>query len=152
MHAIKLQSVVAPNGPFADLIGPVEGRTHDNSMLATLVQHSIKKNGNPYIYWDPAYPLRIQLQAPFRNNVHITPMQQEYNKAMSKVRISEWVFGEILNYFAFLDFKKNLKIQLSAVGRFLVSAILTNARTCLYQSMASDLFDIEPLLLEEYFT
>ena len=120
VHAIKFQSVVAPNGLIANLFGPVEGRKHDSSMLALsnlyqdLVQYSHKEDGSPLcIYGDPAYPLRIQLQGPFRNHAGTTPMQLEYNKAMSKVRSSvEWVFGEILNYFKFLDFKKNLKIQL----------------------------------------
>ena len=47
------------------------------------------------IYGDPAYPLRVQLQAPFKKKNQLTPIQQEYNKAMSNVRISvEWVFGE----------------------------------------------------------
>ena len=33
-HAIKVQSVVAPNGLTASLFGPVEGRRHDNRILA----------------------------------------------------------------------------------------------------------------------
>ena len=52
-----------------------------------------------------------------------------YNKAMSAVRMSvEWLFGDIVNYFKFLDFKKNLKLSLSAVGKmYVVCAILRNA-------------------------
>ena len=62
------------------------------------------------------------------------------------------VFGEILNYFSFLDYKKNLEIELSPVGNmYCVFALLTNAHTCLYQSMTSDFFDIEPKTLEENF-
>ena len=55
---------------------------------------------------------------------------------MREVRTSvEWAFGDITNFFAFLDFKKNLKICLSAVGKmYLMCALLTNARTCLYSS------------------
>ena len=34
VHAIKFQSVVAPNGMIANLFGPVEGRRHDSRMLA----------------------------------------------------------------------------------------------------------------------
>ena len=31
---------------------------------------------------------------------------------MSEVRVSvEWIFGDIINYFKFLDYKKNLKVQ-----------------------------------------
>ena len=159
VRAIKFQSVAAPNGMIANLYGPVEGRRHDSGMLAMsgllplLQQHSNSQNGNPLcIYGDPAYPLRNHLQAPFKGN--LTPIQKDYNKAMSQVRISvEWIFGDILNYFAFLDFKKNLKIQLSAVGKmYIVCALITNAHTCLYKSMTSSYFELDPPLLEEYFS
>ena len=41
-----------------------------------------------------------------------------YNASMSAVRSSvEWLFGDIINYFKSLDFKKNLKIGLSSVGK-----------------------------------
>ena len=37
---------------------------------------------------------------------------------MSKVRNSvEWVFGDIVNYFKFVDFHKTSKVQVSAAGR-----------------------------------
>ena len=29
----------------------------------------------------------------------------------------EWLFGDIVNYFKFIDFKKNLKIGLSSIGK-----------------------------------
>ena len=59
---------------------------------------------------DPAYPLRVNLQSPFRNAV-LTAQREAYNEAMSSVRSSvEWLFGDIVNYFKFLDFKKNLKL------------------------------------------
>ena len=67
-------------------------------------------------YGDPAYPFRPQLQAPFRN-ANITEEKYLWNQRMSSVRVSvEWLFGDIINYFKFQDLKKNLKIQLSAVG------------------------------------
>ena len=73
---------------------------------------------------------------------------------MSRVRTSvEWVFGGIVNYFALLDFKKNLKIQLSTVGEmYSICALLTIVHTCLYQSMTSSYFGIKPPQLNEYFT
>ena len=57
-----------------------------------------------------------------------------YNKSMSEVRTSvECIFGDIINYFKFLDFKRNLKIALSQVGKmYVVCAILQNALTCMY--------------------
>lgn len=57
-----------------------------------------------------------------------------YNICMSKVRIFvEWLFGDIVNFFKFLDFRKNLKIELSSVGKFYaVFVILRNVFICLY--------------------
>ena len=76
-----------------------------------------------------------------------------FNQSMSQVRIAvERVFGDIINYFKFLDFKKNLKIGLSAVGKFyIVSALLRNALTCLYGNSTSNFFQLDPPALNEYF-
>jgi hypothetical protein len=71
---------------------------------------------------------------------------------MSEVRVSvEWLFGDISNYFKFIDYKKNLKIHLSAVGKqYLVSALMRNILTCFYGNMTSDYFDIAPPTVDEY--
>ena len=51
-----------------------------------------------------------------------------------------------------MDFKKNLKICLSAVGKmYMVCALLTNACTCLYQSVTSSYYGLDPPKLEVYF-
>ena len=104
------------------------------------------------IYGDPAYPLRVYLQAPFRHRV-LTPQMQAYNSSMSAVRTSvEWLFGDIINYFKFLDFKKNLKIGLSQVGKmYIVCSLLHNALTCLYGNTTSQFFDFDPPSVEDYF-
>ena len=72
VHAIKFQSVVAPNGLISNLFGPVEGRRHDSGMLAMsgllpmLENYCVSPTGQPLcVYGDPAYPLRIHLQGPF---------------------------------------------------------------------------------------
>ena len=85
------------------------------------------------IYGDPAYPLRLLLQQPFREAPLTAPMEQ-FNKSMSSVRTSvEWIFGDIVASFKFLGFKKNLKIGLSAVGKhYVVCALLRNALTCMH--------------------
>ena len=91
------------------------------------------------VYGDPAYPLRVHLQGPFQGAA-LTPWMEMFNDSMSSVRVSvEWLFGDILNYFKFLDFKKNLKIGLSSVGKTcVVCALLQNALTCLYGNQTSD--------------
>ena len=110
VHALKFQSIAAPNVLIANLYGPVKGRRHDSALLAQsqiyplLSQYCVDTNGRPLcIYGDPAYPLRPQLQAPFRNAV-LTQNQKNYNMSMSQVRSSvEWLFADITNWFAFID-------------------------------------------------
>ena len=158
-HGIKFQSVVVPNGLIAHMYGPVEGKRHDVRMLAMsnllpkLQLHAHNTLGNPLcIYGDPAYQIQVHLQAPFRN-VNLTPLQQAFNTSMSSVRVSvEWLFGDIVNWFKFIDFKKQLQLYLSPIGKmYLVCAILTNSRTCLYGNLTSSYFNCEPPSLEEYF-
>ena len=105
-----------------------------------------------YIYGDPAYPLRPQLQAPF-TDAHLEEDQELWNQRMSAVRVSvEWLFGDIVNYSKFIDFKKNLKIQLSAVGKmYIVYTILTNTRKCFHGSATSKVFELEPPNIHDYF-
>ena len=72
---------------------------------------------------------------------------------MVEVRASvEWIFGDIITYFKFLDFKKNFKIALSPVGKMhIVCVLLHNARSCLYGNTTSTYFDCEPPTFEKYF-
>ena len=120
----------------------------ESRLLENLEEHAF----SPEIE-DPAYPLRVHLQAPFRE-VPITPEMAAYNQSMSAVRVSvEWIFGDVINYFKFMDFKKNLKIGLSQVGKmYIVSAILRNGLTCLYGNTTSKFFELEPPSLQEYFS
>eukprot|EP00794_Sanderia_malayensis_P013444 gene13444-biopygen10745 len=91
LNAINFQSVATPDGLVASLHGPFEGRRHDSGMLREsglqqLVQHSVSPDGDTMcIYGDPAYPLRPQLQAPFRDAI-LTEEQQLLNQRMSSVR------------------------------------------------------------------
>ena len=64
----------------------------------------------------------------------------------------EWVFGDVVKYFTFTDFKKNLKLGQSAVGKiYIVCALLRNALTCLYGNNTAAFFELRPPALEEYF-
>lgn len=125
----------------------------ESNLLRQLEVHAFSTTGEPMcIYGDPAYPLRVHLQSPFRYG-ELTPDMLAYNQAMSSVRVSvEWLFGDIVDYFKFLDFKKNLKIGMSSMGKlYLVSALLQNAITCLYGNTTSEFFDLQPPSLEFYF-
>ena len=142
---------------IANLYGPVEGRRHDCALLAMsnllqdLRQFSYGVNGQVLcLFGDPAYPIKRHLQSPFCG-AHLNQQQRDFNKSMSQVRVTvEWVFGDVINYFKHMDFKKNLKIGLSCVDKmYRVSAILTNAYRCLYKNNVSTFFGVDPRLLED---
>ncbi|CAH3176394.1 unnamed protein product, partial [Porites evermanni] len=117
VHGIKFEQVLAANGIIVRMYGPVEGKKHDAGVLRMsglyqdLERHSWAPDGTPLcIYGDTAYPLRVHLQTGFKG-ANLTPDQEQFNKSMSDVRTSvEWTFGEIVKDWAFLDFKKNLKL------------------------------------------
>lgn len=145
---LKLTYVFAPSRRRHDA-----GMRRMSGLLTELNRHAYSPTGQPLcIYGDPAYPLRIHLQAPYRN-AQLTAEQQSFNSSMSTVRTAaEWVFGDISTYFALLDFKKNLKIGLSPVGKlYSISALLRNALTCLYGNTTSTFFNLDPPTIEEYF-
>ena len=158
MHSLKFQSVGIPNGLIANLHGAFAGKRHDSTMLQqTGLLNDLRRvawyNGEPLcLYRDPAYPFGLHLQAPFRN-IQLTPQMVLYNEAMSEVRVAvEWLFGSIANYLKFIDFKSQLRVKLSALGKFyIVCALLQNAHTCLYGNIVADKFSISPPSLQEYF-
>ena len=125
----------------------------ESGLLQDLERYAFSTGGQPMcIYGDPAYPLRVHLQGPFQGAA-LTPQMKMFNASMSSVRVSvEWLFGDILNYFKFIDFKKNLKIGLSSIGKtYVVCALLRNALTCLYGNMTSEFFELDPPSLQDYF-
>ena len=122
----------------------------DSGILNDVGNFAFSPAGQPMcVYGNPAYSLWIHLQAPYSQG-RLTQQMEDYNK---RVRVSvEWFFGDIINSFKFLDYKKNLKIGLSSVGKmYIACALLRNAVTCLYGNQTSEFFDLEPPTLEEYF-
>ena len=95
----------------------------DSQLLQSLQMFPFDLHGQPMcIYGDPAYPLRIHLQALFHNRV-FTPQMQAYNAAMGEVCSS---VSSIVS--SFWTQKKNLKIGLSSVRKmYVVGALLRNA-------------------------
>ena len=105
------------------MFGPIEGSRHDAFMLGVSglmekLRRMTKPDGEPYvIYGDPAYGLNINILAPFKGN-NLNAGEKAFNRDMSHVRVSvEWGFGKLSQIFAYLDFKKNLKLLLQPVGR-----------------------------------
>ena len=130
----------------------------ESGLLNELERHAFSPTGqamciyHKYTGGDPVYPHRVHLQRPFQYGV-LTHQMQSFNESMSKVRSSvEWIFGDIINYFKFLDFKKDLKLDLSPIGKmYIVCALLRNALTCLHGNTTSEFFQLDPPSLEDYF-
>lgn len=156
---MKYQSTVLPNGLIANLYGPVTGRRHDSYMLneSQLMEKIQQKWSAPQflqhycIFGDSGYPLKPRLITPYLGN-SLSQQQKLFNTSMSKMRICvEWEFGEIFEQFAFLDFKKNQKIYLQPLSKYMkVAAILKNCQTCLNGSQTSAYFNLSPPNLESY--
>ena len=150
VHALKFQSVTCPNGLIANLYGPVEGRRHDAAILAdsNLLQteeYSYAPDGSP------AYPSRIHLQTGFKNAVH-SPREQIFHSRMSHVRVSvQRSFDNVFTNFVFLDFKKNMEVNLSTCGKmYLVGVLLQNAHICIHRNIGFKFYDVRPPSIEEY--
>lgn len=71
---------------------------------------------------------------------------------MSKLRICvEWGFGKVLQYFGFLGYKMGMKMGLSPIGAYYITAVLfTNCHTCYYGANASSYFSCPPPTIREY--
>ena len=111
MHSIKFQSVALPNGRAGHLYGPVEGRHHDSSMLASsgLLQELQRFSNSPItgtpmcLYGCPAYPLRAHLQGSFRGAALTQDKKKlQYSHECARNAV-EWFFVDIINYFKLLD-------------------------------------------------
>lgn len=161
IHALKYQAIATPNGLIANLYGPIEGCRHDSGMLAEshllddLERVAFSPAGDILcIYGDPAYPLRPHLMCPYRVGEVpvVTANMKAFNTAMSSVRVSvEWLFGEVSNFFKFIDYKKTQKLQLSAIGKqYLICGLFTNILTCLYGNKASEAFQVDPPTIDSY--
>ena len=62
------------------------------------------------------------------------------------------LFGDIINNFKLLNFKKNLKIEMSSVGKIdLVCALLNNDITCLFGKKTSEFFWFRPSFIAVLF-
>jgi hypothetical protein len=92
-----------------------------SGLCPQLEVYSHDGNGNPLaIYGDPVYPHRVHMQSPYKG-VNLTDAQKQFNQSMSAVRVCvEWPFREIVKYFAFNYFKKNLKIGLQSVAKIFI--------------------------------
>ena len=156
VHGIKFQGIVFPNGIQPHPFGPVNGSRHDSFMLAAsgildVLRGCSNRLGQQYaLFGDSAYPISPFLYRMYKGVLSVA--QQMFNKEMSPLRVSvEWGFGKIVALWPFLDYRNKFQVLLSPCGLYFgVANVLTNMHTCLYGSIVSRRFDMEPPAMEAY--
>ena len=117
VHALKFESVAILNVIIANLHGPVEGCRHDAGMLKDsgllhiLQREAYTPRGSSMLIWRSPLPSTspVDVSISEADVPILTPEMRAFNTAMSEVRVSvEWLFGNIVEYFKFIDYKKNL--------------------------------------------
>jgi len=166
VHGCKTQGVVFPNGIQPYPYGPCHGSTHDSTILRDSnllrVMHDVCRGGQYEwpgapgglgkdfrLFGDSAYPVSFFLWHMFKGVM--SRAQQLFNADMRWRIAAEWGFGKICNLWPYLDYRKKQKVLLSPVGLHLkVGNVLTNMHTCLYGSIVSHTFKMDPPALSEY--
>jgi hypothetical protein len=156
-HGFKFQTIVTPDGIIAHFFGPVDGRRHDIYMLRLSgIEEVLEKNSafhGKVVYGDPAYGCSNVFCCPHKGcqlNIH----QRKFNRAMSGVRVSvEWTYGQIVNYFSYLDYHRQLKVFKSPVAElYKLGVLFVNCVTIMQRTNTNaSYFECEPPTLEEYF-
>jgi hypothetical protein len=156
-HGLKYQGITLPNGLFASMFGPIEGRHHDAYLLhvsGIMGEFGFMiNNGQIYsLYGDSAYPLMMNLINPHKNTVTGSP-EAKFNERMSSVRVSnEWGFQMIGQLWQTVDFKRYARVFQNRFGRqYRVATLLTNCVSCVRgQNLTSMYFDCDVPELSDY--
>ena len=156
-HGIKFQGVVAPDGMFVSLFGPIEGSRHnlymllESGLLPKLVAMFPENTNQFTLFGDPAYPQSAQIIGGFCYAVAGSE-EARWNTAMSKVRqCVEWGFNEVLKQWKFLNHLPSMKVFELPLGHYyFVGCFLTNLLTCLYGNQTTRHFNTRAPSVEEY--
>jgi hypothetical protein len=84
---------------------------------------------------------------------HLPPVSVAFNAVMCPIQMfMEWGYEKVVHYWAFLDFKKQMKIQQSAIiPMWHLAIFFTSCLTCEKGGdPISKYFDVPPPSLEEY--
>ena len=121
-----------------------------SQLLQSLQMFPFDLHGQPMcICGDPAFPLRIHLQALFHNRVFSSNTGIQCSNGWSSF-LSGVVVWRCHQLFQVFWLKKNLKIGLRSVGKmYVVCALLRNALTCLYGNQTSEFFELDPPSLQK---
>jgi hypothetical protein len=158
-HGYKFQTLEGPDGITHHCSNPSDGRRSDPGMLrdsnlcARWRTHPILRDYK--ILADSAYPNNDCIIALYKKppNAPMPPLYQLFNSSVSKERVAvEWGYARIVNLWAFIDFKKNLKMMGQNVEAFWhLACWLTNLHTCVVGgNQTSQYFGLKPPTLDEF--
>jgi len=145
-----------PNGMCLLCLGPSPGRRHDAAVAA---RHGLYEKLDRLATFptfagcfsaDKAFPTFWPL-IPMHATA-LTPAQGDWNTSMSRVRIMiEWQFGETVEQFSSLAWKRRQKVLASPVHKWYLNCVfLNNLLNTSYPNAISQYFDLEPPSLEKY--
>jgi len=155
-HAVKIQSVLTPEGLIFHHFGPWEGRRHDMTLyfesgLDAVLPHALVISGvQYYTYGNAAYMVRPWVQAAFSGVM--TDEQSACNTTMAgPITAVEWGFKDVKQTCAAIDYPRKLKLREGPVGMLDITAAFGwNLRFCTYGSSTSSVFDCSPPSTDQY--
>jgi hypothetical protein len=110
LHCLQFQGVSAPDGMIVDFYGPLAGRRHDTHVLnSSLFNERLAQAQQgmaiQYKYYvDKGYYAKSHGYAAYKGQ-NLPQLFIDENEKMSKHRVGiEWVFGNIANRWALVDF------------------------------------------------
>lgn len=158
IHALKYQSIMAPDGIILHLSKAFTGTTHDltiyqqSGIIDILEEHAFDTAGGSLaLYGDSAYMPDPHMIIGY-TDANPTEDQARFNKTMSGLRIIvEWGFKEVTTYFSGMDFPKSHRLLSTCVeSHYRFAVLMTNIHTCYYGNQINMQFGVDPPTLQEY--
>jgi len=157
-HCFKCLVIQLANGMLLSF-GPFNGSQHDSSQAeaiqigSLLSTHCSFPDRDFVLYADSGFAIGQNLITPFRRGRNHSDEEAEWNREMSRHRITvEWGIGRCKNLFQMMNNKNNLKSLMSPVAIYWFNSILfTNIHSCINRrNQVSEYFDLDTPTLEEY--
>jgi hypothetical protein len=158
LHGLKWQTIDLPYGMNYHVYGPSSLRRndlwqyHESNINQKLATTQIWRQNQYKIYGDSAYIVLNDTHIRARHHHdNLSPREILENRKMSSCReVIEWDYGNVRTMWAFVDYKKILKLRCKMdVGKlYLLTMILRNAHNSMNESNTSLYFNCIPPTFE----
>ena len=160
-HGLKFQTLEGPDGLGISCVKAFDGRRRDGFIFRQSNLENFWRNhpiaSNYRKLADSAYPTINWTLSLFKRlpGQELAPDRHAFNTTYSPMRTCvEWGYEKVVRHWAFIDFRKQMKIELVRVEAMWHAAFwLTNVVTCIRGgNQISEYFDLSPPTAEEYLT